>query len=155
MQGFFERVEKVFARAGGSAGFLATDDGSWGPRAWPEFFAGWDKRLAQTTLSLWTDLESVCAFAYRGAHMEAFKKRRQWAQEGDWPSYAAWWVDDEHVPTPGEACRRIQTLHERGPSPFAFDFKEPFDPSGRPRELDRERFHDRVRQNEIRFADEE
>ncbi|HZD03927.1 MAG TPA: DUF3291 domain-containing protein, partial [Longimicrobiales bacterium] len=147
VQGFFDRADTVLSHATASVGFIALDDGTWGPRAFPGFFDRRKHHPAQVTLSLWTDLESVCAFAYRGVHLEAFKKRRAWAEDGDWPRYVAWWVDDDEVPTPEEACARLQRLYERGPTPSAFDFRQPYDEAGRPRELDRDLFRECVRQN--------
>lgn len=150
VQGFFDRVNTVMAQAGRTVGFMGVDDGTWGPMVYPGFFDERKHSPPQITLSLWADLESVCAFAYRGAHADALKKRRDWALDGEWPSYVAWWVAADHVPTPEEGSRRLERLHEDGPTGFAFDFKKPFDERGRPRKLDRELFQTRVEQSEAR-----
>ena len=80
-------------------------------------------------------MESVSAFAYRGAHGEVFRKRREWFVKAEWPTYVAWWVDDDHVPTYAEAIERHKRLHDRGPTPHAFNFKTPFDKDGKPTQL--------------------
>lgn len=150
VQDFYDRVDPVFAQAARAVGFIDADDGTWGPCAYPRFFDERKHPPPLTTLSLWIDLESVCAFAYRGEHADALTKRREWALEGEWPSYVAWWVGDDHLPTLDEACRRLERLHEDGPTGFAFDFKKPFDEHGRSRELDRELFQKRTEQSEAR-----
>ncbi len=41
-----------------------------------------------------------------------------------------WWVPAGHRPDESEAWERLTTLNERGPSPEAFDFRQPFPPPG-------------------------
>lgn len=147
VQGFIERIDTVYASAEASDGFLdrsRTDEltgmSSWGERHFPHIFQKdeyLDRRPA--TLSLWSDLESVFAYAYSGAHAEALSKRQEWFVRPQWPTYVAWWVDDEHRPTWQEASLRYDMLIENGPGPQAFDFKKPFDSQGQPVVLDRKR----------------
>jgi hypothetical protein len=140
VQGFVDRVGSVYAAAEGSAGFfersirdLQTWEHSWGPviapRCVPDGLA-----LTQfaMTLSLWCDLESVAAFAYHGVHREALSLRADWFDRGPWPSYVAWWVDGERRPDWREAVDRIDHLHDHGPTPTAFTFRQPFDSAGAP-----------------------
>src|SRR6187455_1064425 len=79
VQGFVDRVEKVYAAAEGSPGFfersvrnVQTWEHSWGPVIAPRCVPK-DLPISQfaMALSLWRDLESVAAFAYRGMHGEA------------------------------------------------------------------------------------
>ena len=87
------------------------------------------------TLSLWEDLESVAAFAYKGAHGEALANRKEWFQSLGLPGYVAWWAADDEVNwTIG--AERLDYLHARGSSHFAFTFKEPFDIAGNSVRLD-------------------
>lgn len=149
VQGFFDRVGPAFAQAESAAGFVDRDrDASWGPHASPRFYDEKQHAGAPATLSLWADLESVCAFAYRNAHGEAFKKRRDWFLKPEWPTYVAWWVEDDHIPTWVEACQRHEYLHDHGPSPYAFNFKQPFDAKGQSTELDRNLLDQRIAANE-------
>jgi len=97
-----------------------------------------DGRRPQT-LSVWRDMESVYAFASRGRHLEAFRLRREWMVESDWPTYVAWWIEDGHFPTWPEANEHLQHLHDHGPTPFAFNFNAVFDAGGSPTTLDRAR----------------
>ncbi|NKB72088.1 MAG: DUF3291 domain-containing protein [Candidatus Latescibacteria bacterium] len=154
VQGFVDRAGAAFAQAEQSEGFIdrARQDASWGPDVASSFFDEDKHAGGPATLSLWTDLESVCAFAYRGVHGEAFQKRRNWFVKPEWPTYVAWWVDDDHTPTPAEACQRQKYIHDHGPSAHAFNFKQPFDEKGQPMELDRDLIQQRMKSNETRMT---
>lgn len=144
MQSFMQSTPAVFASAASSEGCLAVLEGEAdpsdpaGPVAPPRVFQnpGYDNRLA-ATLTLWQDLELVFAFAYHGVHAEALTHRKEWFDHGSWPPYVAWWVNDDHTPTVAEAHAHYDQLHQHGPTPTAFDFKQPFGPDGQPAPLDR------------------
>jgi hypothetical protein len=143
VQGFVDRIGDVYAAAEGSAGFfersvrnLQTSEHSWGPVIVPKCAPN-ELPLTQfaMTLSLWQDLESVAAFAYRGLHREALSKREEWFRSGPWPPYVAWWVEDGHKPNWKEAIDRIDHLHDHGATSHAFSFRQPFDAAGAPAPL--------------------
>lgn len=145
VQGFVDRLGPVYAAAEGSAGFFArsirnvqTWEHSWGPVLAPTCVpAHLGLNQLAMTLSLWRDLESVAAFSYRGAHAESLSKRGDWFERGPWPSFVAWWVDEQHQPTWAEAVARVDQLHAQGPTPSAFNFRQPFAVAGQPVKLDR------------------
>ncbi|MBS0580592.1 MAG: DUF3291 domain-containing protein [Proteobacteria bacterium] len=138
VQGFADRLESVYAAAEGSAGFFArsvrnyqTWEHSWGPLIAPRCTpAGVGLSELAMTLSVWHDLESVAAFAYRGLHGEALSMRADWFRRGPWPGHVAWWIEGDHRPNWGEAVMRLDQLHERGPAPDAFTFRKAFNFSG-------------------------
>ncbi|MBZ5521889.1 MAG: DUF3291 domain-containing protein [Acidobacteriia bacterium] len=149
VQEFDDRTPDVFKEAEGSEGFIARakevngselsnferDWGAWGPFRVPRFYTlGRETNTDQraSTISLWKDLPSVFQFVYAGLHLEAFKKRTQWFKKPEWPTYAIWWVEDDHIPTWEEASRMLEQLHDEGPSPIVFDFKACFDETGNP-----------------------
>ena len=145
VQGFVDRIASVYASAEGSLGFFArsernvhTLEHSWGPviapRCTPE---GVSLNELAMALSLWRDMESVAAFAYRSAHGEALSHRTDWFRKGSWPVYVAWWVDENHTPNWTEAADRLDHLHVNGSTPSAFTFKQPFDANGAPARLKR------------------
>jgi hypothetical protein len=147
VQGFIDRIESVYGAAEGSLGFFArsernvqTWEHSWGPVLAPQCTPqGVTLNELAMALSLWRDLESVAAFAYRGAHGEALSKRKEWFRSGEWPTYVAWWVNENHKPNWKEAADRIDHLHQNGPTSFAFTFQKPFDSAGASVKLNRER----------------
>ena len=81
-------------------------------------------------------MEAVYAFAYYGRHVEALSKRKEWFIKPEWPSYVAWWVEDDHIPAREEAAKRLEYLHDKGSTSHAFDFKSPFDATGQPIRMD-------------------
>ena len=99
---------------------------------------------APATMSLWDDLESVYAFAYNGRHAEALGKREEWFRKPEWPTYVAWWVEDDHIPTREEGATHLEHLHDHGSTYYAFDFKTPFSADGQPCRMDRDRVRDRA-----------
>ncbi len=147
VQGFMDRLAANYAAAESSAGFFArsirdvnTWEHSWGPvirpRCTPQDLPL--ERYAMT-LSLWENLEAVAAYAYHGVHAEALARRADWFVRGSWPAYVAWWVPVDHVPRWNEGTDRIDHLHSRGPTAYAFNFREPFDANGAKARLDRMR----------------
>lgn len=126
VQGFFDRIARNFAAAEQSDGFIgrstldpATGQHSWGERVAPRFFRADEHSAAPRTLSVWEDLESVCAFAYAGVHAEALSQRKTWVLPTAWPTYVAWWVPDDHTPDWYEATARHEylTTMARAPTP--------------------------------------
>ncbi len=152
VSGFEARLERTFAAAEGSQGFVARSIGGeptsgdpsglgeWGPSRRSSLYPGShdpDRELEASTLSLWRDLESVHAFAYSGAHLDALRHRAEWFEPRRWPAYVAWWVPDDAIPSWDEAYTRLERLHADGPTPVAFDFHHPFDPEGQPTRVER------------------
>lgn len=153
---FEELVPQVFEEAEHAPGFVdrarAVDDqtersnferdwGRWGTFCTPRFYQGgrtMETDSRASTLSVWTDIESLVAFTFDGLHRHALQNRTRWFVRLDWRTYCAWWVDDDYrdVTWP-DACRRLEHITDHGVSPEAFDFKHPYDPYGRPTTLDR------------------
>jgi hypothetical protein len=56
------------------------------------------------------------------------RSRKRW-----W--YSIWWVGDDEAPSWAEAPRRLEHLDDRGPTPYTFYFRTPFDVRGQPTRL--------------------
>ena len=144
VQGFLDRTPGVYAAADASAGFhsrsirdLATWKHSWGDVVVPECYPALNNPDQYAmTLSIWADLESVAAFAYKGPHGEALAYRKDWFSCLDLPTYVAWWISVDHQVNWKEAAERLDYLNAHGSSPSAFNFKNPFDSQGNPVRLD-------------------
>lgn len=139
VQGFRDRVPGVYEEAERSPGYLThrTGPAGGGYACGPRFFApvyenGVPLFLAPQTLSLWADLDAVFTFAYRHAHAEALRLRREWFKKLDCPTYVAWWVADGYLPEWPEGWERLERLHDNGPTPDAFSFTAPYDAEGTP-----------------------
>lgn len=144
VQGFFDRLHDTFGTADRFEGFVArsmrdpiTLKHSWGDPVPPRFFDPTVHSGMVFTLSTWRTLESVNAFAYSGVHGEALRHRLEWFIKPEWPSYAAWWVADDHIPDWHEANQRLEHLHDKGPSPHSFDFRVAFGPGHEPVTINR------------------
>jgi len=144
--GFHARNNGVLSAIEQAAGIIARsgylgDPGprSWGAEVYPRFYEERGDGWSPAMLSLWVDLESPMAAAYFGIHGEALSHGREWFRKPQWPPYVLWWVDAGHRPTWQEAVVRHQRLHDHGPSPAAFNFKQPFDADGHEASIDRAR----------------
>jgi hypothetical protein len=150
VQGFEALTPGVFRHAEKAEGFIdrareldgnnhltnfERDWGGWGPFAVPRFYDGGFETVNDTrasTLSLWSSLEAVRVFSFGGLHGRALVQRGKWFRKPEWPTYAAWWVGDAHIPTWKEAATRLEALHDRGPTAFAFTFSDAYDAEGGP-----------------------
>ena len=88
-----------------------------------------DPRIA-VNMSVWESLETLAAFAYRSAHRDVMRRRREWFEVPTQPFVALWWIPAGHIPTPAEGRERLETLQRLGPTAWAFTFRQPFPPPG-------------------------
>ena len=80
-------------------------------------------------LSVWRDIESLSAFAYRSGHREILRRRREWFATMD-RFLVLWWLPEGQIPSVTEAMERLDYLALHGPSVQAFTFKSPFTAPG-------------------------
>jgi hypothetical protein len=145
---FVESSPKVFAAAEAAPGFIARavtpapgrpsfgqDYRAWGIFAVPRFYdggSGSDNTTGVATLTLWTGIGAVRAFAYAGQHKVALGQRWEWFRKGKWPTYVMWWVGEGDIPTWEQGARNLEMLGDIGPTETAFNFRKPFDADGTP-----------------------
>jgi hypothetical protein len=142
--GFHRRNDPILAMVDKAPGLIArsgydSDPGppSWGTQVFPRFWIDNGDGFAPSTLSVWRDMESAFAFSYFGLHAEALKHGREWFQKPQWPPYVLWWVKTAFRPDWSQAIIRHEYLHDNGPTPQAFTFKQAFNASGSPLKLDK------------------
>jgi len=126
MAGFVQRLDEINALADGSPGFvwrLQTDAGNA-----TELRPYGDDDTILLNMSVWESVAQLNAYVYRSAHAEVLKQRRQWFANFGKPIIALWWIPAGHIPTVPEAVERLASLQERGPTPYAFDFRNVFKP---------------------------
>ena len=88
-----------------------------------------DNPLVIPNLSVWTDIESLQQFAYRNnAHRDLVRRRKEWFNEMAF-YLVLWWVPEGHIPTVTEAMQRLNHLRDNGASPFAFTFRQAYEPT--------------------------
>jgi hypothetical protein len=124
---FVARLDEVNALAEAAPGFVwrLKDDVTNNATAVP-MFAEDDKIIVN--MSVWTSIEALRAFTYAGAHLEVFKRRRDWFSHMKDAAMVMWWVPAGHVPNVAEARDRLAYLRAHGPTAHAFPFGAPFPP---------------------------
>jgi hypothetical protein len=77
-------------------------------------------------LTVWESIEALRLFAFKTAHLDYLRRRREWfVPFGD--LYAVnWWIPVDRRPTVGEARDRLDRLRADGPTPEAFTLRVPF-----------------------------
>jgi len=123
LAGFVDALDEINAFADAAPGFvwrLQTEDGDATAIRILD-----DDRLI-INMSVWTSLEALAEFAYRGDHVRIMRQRRGWFVPMTQAYQCLWWVPVGHAPTPAEAEQRLTHLREHGPTDYAFTFRTPF-----------------------------
>ena len=126
---FANALDEINALAEASPGFVwrLTGDGndatSLRPFPDPEMIVN---------VSVWTDRSSLHDYVYKTAHTPFLRKRAEWFHRIEVPSVVMWWVADDAYPTWEDASRKLECLHDLGPTPDAFGFAMPFGSDGMP-----------------------
>jgi hypothetical protein len=123
MAGFVELLDPVNALADAAPGFVwrLVEEGeadATGLRP-----AGDDVII---NYSVWESAEALWDFAYRSAHLETMRRRREWFQRHLEAHLVLWWVPAGRIPTVAEALERLALLRAQGPSPRAFTFSSAY-----------------------------
>lgn len=79
-----------------------------------------------TTMSVWRDLRSLHTFVFGPEHAAYMRRRREWFLPMDVANTTCWWIPADQRPTEQDVRERLQSLRERGPTPFAFTFGRSF-----------------------------
>ena len=114
MEGFTSQIEEIDRLASQSPGFVAqpipTDQGTIYSDAY------------LVNISVWTSVDSLFDFTYRGRHLQALKQRADWFEQSAGPAYVLYWAPVSHLPTEREIAERFAYLQAHGPTPHAFTF---------------------------------
>ncbi len=125
MSAFVANLDRVNALGDASPGFvwrLQDDSGA------ATSIRAFDDPRIIVNLTVWSSVEALREYAYRSAHVEVFRRRRDWFLPLDGPSLVLWWVPAGHRPTVAEAKERLGHLASEGPTAAAFTLKAPFPP---------------------------
>jgi Domain of unknown function (DUF3291) len=115
MNGYQARLTEVNAAAIESAGFVMRI---------PSDPTGDPPLLVE--ISVWKNLDSLKAFAFRSRHASFFAERDVWFEKAEVPQQALWWIPAGHIPTREEAVLRLERLRSAQPTRFAFTFTHAF-----------------------------
>ena len=121
MAGFVARLDEINALADRSPGFvwrLQTPAGN------ATYLRPYDDDRILFNLSVWETVEDLRRYVYESAHVELLRQRHQWFARFEGVYAALWWVPAGHRPSIDEAKQRLASIAEKGPTPFAFTFKQ-------------------------------
>ena len=122
---FMAALDPINALADTSPGFiwrLQTTEGN------ATSLHSFDDELIISNMSVWASIEALRAFTYTSAHTGVMRRRRDWFEAYETAYMALWWVPAGHRPTIEEANERLAALDRDGPTPFAFTFRQAFQP---------------------------
>lgn len=125
---FFAALEPINELADAAPGFLwrlQTDAGN------ATELRPYDDDLVILNMSVWESVEALREFVYRTDHRPVMLRRREWFEKMPEAFQTLWWVPAGVVPTMSDAVQRLETYRKAGPTPEAFDFRNPFPPPGR------------------------
>lgn len=126
MAEFVEALAEINALADGSPGFvwrLQSDDGN------ATAIRVYEDPLTIVNLSVWESVAALRAYAYQSRHVNFVRRRSEWFESLPQNSYMAlWWVPVGTLPTALEAKERLDHLTANGETPYAFSFKQMFEP---------------------------
>jgi heme-degrading monooxygenase HmoA len=116
---FREALDQINALAEAQPGFIwrATGQGFDSAEPAPD-----QDPLYIVNLSLWASAEALAAFAYRTQHREYVRRRGEWFEPRQGPSFVLRWIPAGTIPTNAECEARLADLAAHGPSERAFDF---------------------------------
>jgi heme-degrading monooxygenase HmoA len=118
--GFRDALDQINALAESHPGFVWRATGEGFDSAQPSES---QNPLYLQNLSVWESPEALAAFAYRTEHREYVRRRAEWFEPNDGPSFVLWWIPAGSVPTEAEGAARLARLATEGPGPEAFDFR--------------------------------
>ena len=76
--------------------------------------------------TVWESVDALFEYAFRSAHVEVYRRRKEWFEHLEEPWAVLWWIPAGHEPTVEEGEERLRHLAEHGPSGRAFTFKQRF-----------------------------
>jgi hypothetical protein len=123
---FVANLEPVNALADAAPGFVwRLQDESGDATAYRPFD---DERLI-INMSVWDSADSLWAFVYSGEHLAFMRRRREWFTRMAEAFMVLWWVPAGEIPSIEGAKERLERLRAHGPTPYAFTFKQRYEPA--------------------------
>ncbi len=135
LQGFVSRLDEINALADRSEGFVWRLQDEAGVATSVQSDSCPD---AIINMSLWRDIESLRAYVFETAHLEVLQMKSQWFVRRSDTTAAMWWRPNHQVsgraaqagasgpPTVDEGMAKLAELEQRGSTPFAFSFGQPW-----------------------------
>lgn len=123
MAGFVNNLDRINALAEGSDGFVwrLADDGNNATSI--KIF---EDNYLIINMSVWTSMEALFNFTYNSAHMEIFRRKKEWFSKMKEMHMACWYMKEGEIPSTEDAKMRLAHLNKYGETPYSFTFKSKF-----------------------------
>ena len=123
MAEFVANLDRINALAENSEGFLwrLKDDSNSATS-----IKVYNDDLIIVNMSVWEHLENLFQYVYHSAHVEIFKRRKEWFEKMSEMHMVLWYVPAGHKPSVNEAVEKLNFLRKNGETPLAFTFKKRF-----------------------------
>jgi hypothetical protein len=82
--------------------------------------------LIIVNMSVWEHIDYLFQYVYQSAHVEIFKRRKEWFEKMSEMHMVLWYVPAGHKPSVNEAVEKLNFLRKNGETPLAFTFKKRF-----------------------------
>jgi Domain of unknown function (DUF3291) len=130
MSQLVSRIDEMNQLAERSPGFVWRLHGSLvtpeALRAFENYFTPFEPEHLFYNLSVWETAEDLKNYVYRTAHAEMLRAQQTWMTHFEKPQLALWWIPSKSTPTIQDSATRLHSLHQNGPTSFAFTLKQLF-----------------------------
>ena len=125
MKAFIDQLPKVNAEGENSPGFvwILKDETETAVN-----FVIFNNPDILVNLTVWETIEALKDFIYKGDHLKAFIRRKEWFLPMKKSHLALWWIPEGHIPTLEEAEQKLEKLWKEGSSAEVFTFRKLFPP---------------------------
>ena len=121
MADFVNNTARINALAEESPGFIWR----WIEEPSNEIYEVFGDPALIVNMSLWESRETLMAFTYQTAHVDIYKRRKEWFSKIK-DSHMVCWYTKEAVISLKEAKKRLDHLNTKGESAYAFSFRSNF-----------------------------
>jgi hypothetical protein len=91
-----------------------------------EDFPGFRPDRLFYNMSVWESLEDLRSYTFFSTHAELLNERHQWVDSIVGASVALWWIPIGQRPTIEESAKRLRSVRQHGPTPYAFTIRKAF-----------------------------
>lgn len=126
MAEFMANLEPINALADAAPGFVWRLQAEGGNATSLQVF---DDTLIIVNMSVWTSVESLKEYVYKGRHVDFVRRRKAWFEKYVGMHYALWWIPAGYVPSVWEAKERLEHRELYGDTEKAFSFQKVFEPA--------------------------
>ncbi|EEF58548.1 DUF3291 domain-containing protein [Pedosphaera parvula] len=130
MSKLVDRIDEMNQLAENSSGFVWRLPGA---QATPEalrvlktYFTPFEPERLFYNMSVWETVEDLKNYVYRTNHIEMLREQQAWMTHFEKPQLALWWISAGATPSIQDSATRLLSLHQNGPTPHAFNFKQLF-----------------------------